>query len=88
MVRPLKFLSDIGRETLFIYVAHVAILSLFARRFLILLFNQNVLLPNCPIIRYYVVSTICAISLATVLYYTALLVKKYLPDRCKLLIGS
>lgn len=83
-----KFIIAIGRETLFLYVAHVVILAMFARPILELLINQECLLPNYPIVRYYIICPICTIIIAASLYHLALFTKKHLPQLGKLFIGS
>ncbi len=82
-----NYIMAIGRETLFLYVAHVAILAIGARPILKLLVNQECLLPNYPNVRYYIVCPICTIIIAAFLYYLALFIKRHLQFLGKIFIG-
>lgn len=83
-----KIIVAIGKETLFLYVAHVSIISLFAKPMLRTFTQGEVLLPNYPFVRFYIVAALCTIIMAGLLYFIAKSIKKKFPSVSKLLIGN
>ena len=79
---------SLGKETLFIYVSHVAFLSLFAHPVIVLITADNVVMQDSPIIRYYLICTICTIVLVVILFFISTLIKKHIPSISKFLLGN
>ena len=66
----------IGQQTLFLYVAHVAILALFAKYIVKMFAEDGVVFHNFSFVRYYLVATVCTCLITLLLYYIAFLLKK------------
>lgn len=79
---------ELGREILFLYVAHVAILSLFSNRIMRYIGYNDTILPDNPTLRYYMVCTILTAVLATSLYYCGRWIKKHSKIASKLFLGN
>ncbi len=73
----LKFISEVGKETLFIYMCHMVILFYVYKPLIQWLTDSAGLLPNYPIIRYYVYSPIISIILFYTLFKLSIHIKKY-----------
>lgn len=70
------FIEKAGRETLFLYLSHMIILNQIYNPIVMNMTNSAGILPNYPIIRFYVYSTIFAIILFKALYYLTYIIKK------------
>lgn len=78
----------LGKETLFLYVAHVAIISLFANRIMRHVGYNDTILPYSPTLRYYIVCTLFTVLMAAFLYYCAHWIKKHSKIASKLFLGN